>query len=171
MAVSVVTRECLFRTGGRRLPATPQQPTTLNIDSLPAISISRSPTVPGLINFPRLNPSPTHASKTNSLRTERNARLPVPPAGQPAPSRRTLPPRTGPWSRSLEEHMTLEEAVEAGRGTRQLPVISSQPGRARGATGPANIVPSLPAVRPGTSVGFSPSREGHRTSDSEDDWC
>ena len=61
------------RRTARRLPATPQKPSTLNLakrkDDMP--HILPSPTIPpphkspGSINFPRLNASPTHIPKLN----------------------------------------------------------------------------------------------------------
>ena len=45
------------------------------------------------------------------------------------PARRCLPGRSGiaRWSRSLDDHpVTFEEAVIAGRGSRQLPVVGPQ---------------------------------------------
>ena len=142
----------------RRLPPTPQQPSNLNIDQFNPMTMSRSPTAPGYlassntsilpntelsINFPKLNASPTHKS-LGEFRAPPGmipSTLPRPPA----PGRRTLPAPIPGWA-------GLEEAVAAGRGTRQLPVVAQQP-------------------RPG--VGHSPTR-GHRplhSEDEEEDWC
>ena len=84
------------RSGGRRLPPTPRQPSTLDPVEFPQISrvAGYRPPPPGTaaFNFPKVNASPTHAAR-------RMPAYPVPPA----------PP------------LSFEEAVALGRGTRQLP--------------------------------------------------
>ena len=135
----------------RRLPPTPQQPSNLNIDQLHPIRINRSPTLPGLlsetdlsINFPKLSRSPSHKHFVDfppllGMIPSTLPRLSV-------PARRTLPAPLPGWA-------GLEEAVQAGRGSRMLPVV----------------------VQPRPGVGPSPSRgQNHRTGNSEDeeeDWC
>jgi hypothetical protein len=145
----------------RRLPPTPQQPSNLNIDQLQPVLLSRSSSeLP--INFPRLNPSPSRKSSPLLI-----GAAGVPPGGgspfgplppgmipsvlprPPVPIRRTLPAPQPGWA-------GLEEAVAAGRGSRQLPVVTHPP-------------------RPG--VGLSPSRRKvnhvrrEELEEEEEDWC
>ena len=134
----------------RRLPPTPQQPSNLNIDQLQPISMSRSPTAPGLlastdinINFPKLNLSPSH-KPLGEFRPPPGmipSTLPRPPA----PARRTLPAPIPGWA-------GLEEAVAAGRGTRQLP-------------------PVVQPVRPGPSPTRGGAARRLHSDDEEEDWC
>jgi hypothetical protein len=140
----------------RRLPPTPQQPSNLNIDQLQPVLLSRS-TSELPINFPRLSLSPSRKSSPSAgVATAAAAFVQLPPGmipsvlpRPPVPARRTLPAPLPGWA-------SLEEAVAAGRGSRQLPVVV-QPGR------------------PG--VGFSPSRRGLAQvrrdveEEEEEDWC
>ena len=129
--------------GGRRLPATPNQPSTLNIDSL--TNVAAIPCNPGQqpskdenhnpnrlsINFPKLNLSPSRSSLLTNLKNRTlggvvgstglgtgGARLPDLPeqAATVNNQRRQLPRRGGRWSRSLDDPATFEEVVRAGRG-------------------------------------------------------
>ena len=68
---------------GRRLPSTPQKPSTLNLnkkkDNNNMPHVVPSPTVPqphkspGSINFPRLNMSPTHGPKKMNVASNKNS--------------------------------------------------------------------------------------------------
>ena len=155
----------------RRLPATPNQPSTLNIDSLTNVASNSSGDVRAnniaesagnlarnflSINFPKLNPSPSRNAVNNKpiKRTVAGARLPEVPKEAKA-IRRSLPNRGGPWSRSLDDQATFEEVVRAGRGTRQLPAVGPQQLASANARGRGTVRRELP--RPGTSIGFSPS--------------
>ena len=185
-----------IRSGGRRLPATPKQPSTLNIDSLnnaasrPASTTNTAAPSMG-INFPKLNASPSR-NNLNSVPPSRGARLPDLPTGSAINRRRMQQMQPGRWSRSLDDaqqqqQMSFEEAVIAGRGTRQLPTVGPQQlasaGRGRGLTS-AGTRRELP--RPGTTIGFSGGTTGNgayplkqqsshnNISDSdgdEEDWC
>jgi hypothetical protein len=175
------------RGGGRRLPATPNKPSTLNIDNLAAnttVIENKGATLGGnLFNFPKLEPSPTKMK--NFLQgIRKGARLPevfIPAAPVAGPHRNTV----GRWSRSLDDPVTFEEAVIAGRGTRQLPTVGPQQlmqsnGRGRGAVAPRRELP-----RPGTTIGFSATtnnasypgdngitlRPTYSESEDEEDWC
>ena len=178
------------RAGGRRLPPTPNKPSTLHLSAqqqhhmLPG---SKSPSRSQPINFPKLNASPTHVPKTEMPPvfrdrrtppiTEGNARPRLPPPNKvlpPGNSRR--PPMAPirdqyPYDRRPEEPLSFEQAVAIGRGSRQLPSPAVpngyKPGRDR-------AVPRLPA--PGGGPGGGPGMPRRvpplRHSDSdEDDWC
>ena len=93
-----------------------------------------------LVNFPRLETSPTRmkllmqsVGKLRGRVGADNSSCNVQPLSHPS-----LPHRQATASRSLDEAMTFEEAIIAGRGTRQLPVIGpqqllqGQSGRGRG---------------------------------------
>ena len=146
----------------RRLPPTPQQPSNLNIDQLQPVLLSRSSSeLP--INFPRLSLSPSRKSSPLLVGTTvphhngNGAFGPLPPGmipsvlpRPPVQTRRTLPAPVPGWAE-------LEEAVAAGRGSRQLPVVVQPP-------------------RPG--VGLSPSRRTmnhirreEEEEEEEEDWC
>ena len=184
-----------IRSGGRRLPATPKQPSTLNIDSLnnaasrPTSTNTAAPSMG--INFPKLNASPSRNNLNNSLPPQatpssRGARLPDLPTTSAMNRRRLQQMQPGRWSRSLDEtqqQMSFEEAVMAGRGTRQLPTVGPQQlasaGRGRGfAAGTRRELP-----RPGTTIGFAgvsggayplKQQSSHNMSESEgdeEDWC
>ena len=144
----------LRRTAGRQLPPTPQHPSTLNIDNLPAISVSRSPTAPGQLsmaqfptNFPRLNASPSRAMQSNFW----------PPGMIPS----TFTFRTAPPLPSRGGHLAiLGSSSECG---------SSRPGVAA-------ETDSQPGVTCVPRVGISPSRgtarrQNSETETDEDDWC
>ncbi len=194
------------RGGGRRLPATPTKPSTLNIDALSAaeaagaaggLMTTMSETMS--INFPKLEPSPTRAKAIlQGIRKVSGARLPLPE--MTSTIRRSLPIRQAAgtrWSRSLDDPVTFEEAVIAGRGTRQLPAVGPQQllhhhgghghggglhhhggppaGRGRGSI----LRRELP--RPGTTIGIA-TNQGQSTngivhqpryseSEDEEDWC
>ena len=114
------------RGGGRRLPATPNQPSTLNIDHLgqesgPHLQGSGASLVMDLFNSPRLETSPTRMK--NLLQGIRKGHQ-LDPLAKP-----TLPPRQQSldanlrrrhlprYSRSFDgSELTFEEAVIAGRG-------------------------------------------------------
>lgn len=191
--------------GGRRLPATPTQPSTLNIDSL--ANISQQPTVndplivtdtaanstskgpssaaasllSAAINFPKLNPSPSRANLHSGGR--KGARLPEVPMnrGRRGGGSGGGGLRQGTWSRSLDDPVAFEEAVLAGRGTRQLPTVGPQQlASARGRGRPVGGLPRRELPRPGTTIGFSTVSSNHgypmkheevlSESDGED-WC
>ncbi len=171
---------------GRKLPATPTQPSTLNIDSLmncrqvePSHGVlcgdDDAAALSAHINFPKVNRSPSRFS----VSARSGPRLPdVNLDGRG----RGLPSRHGGWSRSLDDPDVFEEAVLAGRGSRQLPTIGPRQlasAFGRGPTAAAGIRRELP--RPGTTIGFS-SASGHgyplkrmgasAIVDSDDeDWC
>ena len=163
-AVFVTAKNNLPRRGGgvRRLPATPAEPSLLNIDNLAPSATedqnfsTRTRHMLGvdLVNFPRLETSPTRMKLLmQSVGKLRGGRVGADaPTVQPSLPPHTVPQRPHPMaSRSLDESMTFEEAIIAGRGTRQLPVIGPQQllqgsGRGRGRR-------ELP--RPGTSVDLS----------------
>ena len=141
--------------GIRKLPATPTQPSTLNLAChLSGTDNGQSNNFLGvdLFTFPRLETSPTRMKlllqslgnkkqapplqqqvqieclngKFESTILEFFRLLQQPPS---VPARRCLPGRSGiaRWSRSLDDHpVTFEEAVIAGRGSRQLPVVGPQ---------------------------------------------
>ena len=139
-----------------------------------------------MVNFPRLETSPTRMKLLmQSVGKLRGGRVGADTAAIQPP----LPPHAGPQrphpmaSRSLDDSMTFEEAIIAGRGTRQLPVIGPQQllqgsGRGRGRR-------ELP--RPGTSVDLSmntgclqstngmtihPATSAYMESeDDEEEWC
>ncbi len=176
------------RGGGRKLPATPTKPSTLNIDAL-STSMGMEGAAGGLmstltntmsINFPKLEPSPTRAKAIlQGIRKAGGARLPE----VTSTIRRTLPIRQAVgtrWSRSLDDPVTFEEAVIAGRGTRQLPMVGPQQlmqqgvGRGRGSI----LRRELP--RPGTTIVISTShsvtnnglvRQRYSESEDDEDWC
>ena len=119
------------RGGVRRLPATPAEPSLLNIDNLaPSHSVdqnfsTRTRHMLGvdLVNFPRLESSPTRMKllmqSVGKLRGHVGAAdTSVQPLSHAVPQRQAVV-----GSRSLDDSMTFEEAIIAGRGTRQLPVI------------------------------------------------
>lgn len=161
------------RGAGRRLPPTPSQPSTLNIDSLANISMSSKPVSNSMlgpsassehgltapINFPKLNTSPSRGSLAG-VSARKGARLPEVPTL--TSKQRSIPLRQGRWSRSLEDPVSFEEAVIAGRGSRQLPTIGPQQlasalGRGRAAAGgqPQQHGGRRELPRPGTTIGFS----------------
>lgn len=137
---------------GRRLPATPTHPSTLNIDSLANVSSSsQQQTGSGTgvgggggerINFPKLNPSPSRpAIRTGAgvvSRAGANARLPQVPSTSAA----VAGPGHGAPSGATEQGISLrnmmlgrgavepEETVAVmsgrGRGGRQLPRVGPE---------------------------------------------
>lgn len=187
------------RPGGRRLPATPTQPSTLNIDSLANISaINSSPQIPiggggnrmGSDIGDQAPPRTAPANSSNALTTPMNfPKLNISPSrGQtsrvgvrlpdlPVTNHRGLPNRQGGWSRSLDDPVAFEEAVIAGRGSRQLPRVGPQQlasARGRGIRTGRRELP-----RPGTTIGFAPvSNRGYPlkratslSESDEEDWC
>ena len=89
---------------GRRLPPTPNKPSTLQLKA------------PANINFPKLNASPTHGPLALQA-AQHQQQL----AGPPAP-----PPVNGPASQSIVAGpgvcpLSFEQAVAMGRGGRLLP--------------------------------------------------
>lgn len=161
------------RSGGRRtLPATPTQPSTLNLDQLngtPSASAGTSNFLGvDLFNFPRLETSPTrmklllqNLGRKNNHVSSASGQLSEPPMVP----RRNIPGRVCRWSRSLDDPITFEEAVIAGRGSRQLPVVGPQQllGRGRGGGQAKRELP-----RPGVS---SHHHAAFVDSDEEEDWC
>ena len=122
----------------RRLPPTPQQPSNLNIDHVPPLMMNRSPTVTGplstaelAINFPKLNPSPSH-KPLGEFRLPPGmipSKLPRNITSATATSttttgRRTLPTPIPGWS-GFDD--TAAPAALAGRGSRQLPAVLQLP--------------------------------------------
>lgn len=176
------------RGGGRRLPPTPNKPSTLHLGpQLPGhhhhtLPSSKSPTRSQPINFPKLNASPTHVPKLDMPPGFRERR--TPPLAEGSASRPRLPPGAGPrrpplapirdqypYERRPEEPLSFEQAVAIGRGSRQLPSPAVPNGYKPGRDRP---VPRPPGPAPGTSGTQGPSRlgPGVRHSDSdEDDWC
>ena len=85
------------RRPGRRLPATPNKPSTLNLNApprrrdnlphvLPSPTIPQPHKSPGSINFPRLNASPTHLPRQNIPPPPRKVAQVTPsPGGRPRP--------------------------------------------------------------------------------------
>ncbi|XP_050685852.1 voltage-dependent calcium channel type A subunit alpha-1-like isoform X27 [Eriocheir sinensis] len=179
------------RGGGRRLPPTPNKPSTLHLGSQstpghPPLPGAKSPTRQQPINFPKLNASPTHVPKLEMPPVFRERRTPpaaegsarprAPPPGKVLPPGALRRPPMAPirdqypYERRPEEPLSFEQAVAIGRGTRQLPSPAVpngyKPGRDR-------AVPRLPAPV-GAAGGGAPRRSapGVRHSDSdEDDWC
>ena len=158
------------RGGGRRLPATPTQPSTLNLDELagaPASSVGTNNFLGvDLFNFPRLETSPTRMKLLLQSLGRKSNHVGSGRTGPPMVPRRNLPGRVCHWtSRSLDDPISFEEAVIAGRGSRQLPIVGPQQllGRGRGAIQPKRELP-----RPGVSA-------HHQTafidSDEDEDWC
>ncbi|XP_059351423.1 voltage-dependent calcium channel type A subunit alpha-1-like isoform X2 [Daphnia carinata] len=134
------------RSGGRRLPPTPRNPSTLNFGVAGAVVMAtqrstreRSPTSGnlgggvmgpgGTINFPKLSPSPTHPSRTHHL--------PAIPSGQMGRLRDRLPQLPGASSHQRSsncgvplnnddeedymppprlEPLSFEQALAMGRG-------------------------------------------------------
>lgn len=187
------------RGGGRRLPPTPNKPSTLHLgpqapQPLPGrpgaghhtIPGGKSPTRSQPINFPKLNASPTHVPKLEMPPvfrerrtppvTEGSARPRVPPPGKVLPPGALRRPPMAPirdqypYERRSEEPLSFEQAVAIGRGTRQLPSPAVPNGYKPGRD---RAVPRLPAPVGAAGAG-APRRvaPGVRHSDSdEDDWC
>ena len=214
------------------MPATPTQPSTLNIDKLahhennptdptiqPRTTASIAATLGSdLFNFPRLETSPTRMKnllqgislKGLSHQTISNAALPS--SEQHNLVRRNLPIRQsatssnitannnagGRWNRNLQTAATdenlqisFEEAVIAGRGTRQLPVVGPQQlmqqnsvaasagGRGRGLHSLRRELPRPGNSTANTSMAFSirhtrPPGDGNfpiYVDSEEEDWC
>ena len=226
------------RSGGRKLPATPTQPSTLNIDKLghendtdpmhvvvlPRTSTAAATLGSDLFNFPRLETSPTRMKnllqgislKGLSHQTISNAAAILPASAEHQQQnlvRRNLPIRQsatssnitannngggGRWNnRNLQAaadenaQISFEEAVIAGRGTRQLPVVGPQQlmqqssvaasagGRGRGLHSLRRELPRPGNSTANTSMAFSmrhtrPSGDGIfpiYVDSEEEDWC
>ncbi|XP_071552669.1 voltage-dependent calcium channel type A subunit alpha-1 isoform X2 [Panulirus ornatus] len=187
------------RGGGRRLPPTPNKPSTLHLGPQPSQPLSghqgagqhtlpgaKSPTRSQPINFPKLNASPTHVPKLEMPPvfrerrtppvTEGSARPRAPPPGKILPPGALRRPPMAPirdqypYERRPEEPLSFEQAVAIGRGTRQLPSPAVPNGYKPGRD---RTVPRLPAPVGAPGAG-APRRgaPGVRHSDSdEDDWC
>ncbi|KAK8724874.1 hypothetical protein OTU49_010957 [Cherax quadricarinatus] len=187
------------RGGGRRLPPTPNKPSTLHLGPQPSQPLpghqpvshhtlpgGKSPTRSQPINFPKLNASPTHVPKLEMPPvfrerrtppiTEGSARPRVPPPGKILPPGALRRPPMAPirdqypYERRPEEPLSFEQAVAIGRGTRQLPSPAVPNGYKPGRD---RAVPRLPAPVGAAGAG-APRRAapGVRHSDSdEDDWC
>ena len=182
------------RGGGRRLPQTPNKPSTLHLPPQ-RHTLPKSPGRGGQnINFPKLNASPTHVPKIDLPPAMRDRRSPpivegsarprvpppvkvLPPAGPPrrppiAPIRDQYP-----YERRPDEPLSFEQAVAIGRGTRQLPSPAVpngyKPGRA---SGPQARLPAPPqqsqtsSSQQSTTTPIVVRRPRHSDSD-EDDWC
>lgn len=184
------------RGGGRRLPQTPNKPSTLHLFPQ-RHTLPKSPGRGQPINFPKLSQSPTHIPKIDlppNLRERRTpplvdgcARPRIPPAVKvlpPAGPRRPpiAPIRDQyPYERPApQEPMSFEQAVAFGRGSRQLPSPAVpngyKPGRGGGP--PARLpqppptqatLPPIPTQQPSTTP-IVVRRPRHSDSD-EDDWC
>jgi len=145
------------RPTGRRLPPTPSEPSLLSLaPSLTAPEVTSSP-LHLQINFPRLDYSPSRTPGLPAIR------LPsMIPSSRPSDqSWRPL----GPFHR-LEQRLphiqplllsAFDQAVQAGRGQRQLPAMP----RIQGAL-PGTLLPP-------PSLGHSPSRRV--VEDDDEDWC
>ncbi|XP_042203567.1 voltage-dependent calcium channel type A subunit alpha-1-like isoform X5 [Homarus americanus] len=187
------------RGGGRRLPPTPNKPSTLHLGPQPTQPLpghqgaghhtlpgGKSPTRSQPINFPKLNASPTHVPKLEMPPvfrerrtppvTEGSARPRVPPPGKILPPGALRRPPMAPirdqypYERRPEEPLSFEQAVAIGRGTRQLPSPAVPNGYKPGRD---RAVPRLPGPVGAAGAG-APRRAapGVRHSDSdEDDWC
>ncbi|KFM82089.1 Voltage-dependent calcium channel type A subunit alpha-1, partial [Stegodyphus mimosarum] len=184
------------RPGGRRLPPTPNQPSRLRFDvhSMEGINFPsqiHSPPVPqrrgvlSVMNFPRLNPSPTHLPKLQMpplwrdrtstylgaqypplIRTERQSgSLPGRPPG--FRERDTyLYPAFSHYNQhhGHDEPLSFEAAANFGRGSRQLP--SPLPNGYK----PGQRERML--HRDSAMLALRTGHVGVRRSDSdEDDWC
>ncbi|XP_047501360.1 voltage-dependent calcium channel type A subunit alpha-1-like isoform X32 [Penaeus chinensis] len=186
------------RGGGRRLPATPNKPSTLHLGPQPqgaghagpshhTLPGAKSPTRSQPINFPKLNASPTHVPKLEMPPVFRERRTPPvtegsarprgPPQGIIAQGALRRPPMAPirdqyPYERRPEEPLSFEQAAAYGRGPRrQLPSPAVPNGYKPGRD---RAVTRLPAPGVGGG-GAGPQRkgaQGERHSDSdEDDWC
>lgn len=173
----------------RRLPETPKQPSMLDIDGLAdktnLATKGRDLLGADLFSFPRLETSPTRMKVLFQNVKGRWAADNIPSTIQERPNKRTLPPpreALGPkWSR-----MTFEEAIIAGRGSRQLPVIGPQQllqCSAAGRWGQRSF-PRRELPRPGAKVDLAMMTNGGYgnnvrseavymagESDEEEDWC
>ena len=151
----------LRRTTGRQLPPTPQHTSTLNIDNLPAISVSSSPSIRALsmaqipTNFPRLNYSPSRAMLSNFW-----------PTGM-IPSTFTF--RNAPPMHARQGRLAVPDNSESGRTA----VTAGRSGRQDSLATESDSQPGVVCV---PRVGISPSRVPARRQNSEsetdeDDWC
>ncbi|XP_071647027.1 voltage-dependent calcium channel type A subunit alpha-1 isoform X16 [Temnothorax longispinosus] len=128
---------------GRRLPPTPNKPSTLQLK-------------PANINFPKLNASPTHGPHVMAPPSG-PAHVPVGPVtGQvlqhPHPPSHMPPPSMQP----SHDPLSFEQAVAMGRGGRALP----------------STVPNGYKPQPKPQAKRAPRESRSRHSDSDDDdWC
>ncbi|XP_042869765.1 voltage-dependent calcium channel type A subunit alpha-1-like isoform X9 [Penaeus japonicus] len=186
------------RGGGRRLPPTPNKPSTLHLGPQPqgaghagpshhTLPGAKSPTRSQPINFPKLNASPTHVPKLEMPPVFRERRTPPvtegsarprgPPQGIMPQGALRRPPMAPirdqyPYERRPEEPLSFEQAANYARGPRrQLPSPAVPNGYKPGRD---RAVTRLPAPGVGGG-GAGPQRKGapgERHSDSdEDDWC
>lgn len=188
------------RGGGRRLPPTPNKPSTLHL-APQRHTLPKSPGRGQTINFPKLSASPTHVPKIDLPPVMRERRSPppvdgsarprlpppvkvLPPAG-PGQRRPPLAPHRDqyPYDRRPDEPpLSFEQAVAIGRGSRLLPSLAVpngyKPGRGGGPPTrlppqPQQLVPpqsSIPPQQPSTTTPIVVRRPRHSDSD-EDDWC
>ncbi|XP_047738439.1 voltage-dependent calcium channel type A subunit alpha-1 [Hyalella azteca] len=184
------------RGGGRRLPQTPNKPSTLHLFSQ-RHTLPKSPGRGQPINFPKLNASPTHIPKIDLPPNLRERRTPPPVDGcarpRIPPTVKVLPPagprrppiapvrEQYPYERPMQEPLSFEQAVAIGRGSRQLPSPAVpngyKPGRGGGPSTrlplpppSQSILPPLPSQQPTTTTPIVVRRPRHSDSD-EDDWC
>ncbi|XP_071560308.1 voltage-dependent calcium channel type A subunit alpha-1 isoform X10 [Temnothorax nylanderi] len=129
---------------GRRLPPTPNKPSTLQLK-------------PTNINFPKLNASPTHGPHVMAAPPSGPAHVPVVPVTghvlqHPHPPSHMPPPSMQP----SHDPLSFEQAVAMGRGGRALP----------------STVPNgyKPQPKPQPKRAPRESRSRHSDSD-DDDWC
>jgi len=172
------------RGAGRRLPATPNKPSTLHLSpqqqQFP--HLNRSPTgsslpVPGggaaalvaggagaklgapvlnaSINFPKLNASPTHGPKASDL----------PYIGLGSSGRRIVSATMGRY----EEPLSFEQAMAMGRGAGG-PGLLSGSGRQLPSPVPNGYKPGSTERRPNAAP-RDPRRAGRHSDSDEDDWC
>lgn len=109
------------RPGGRRLPPTPNKPSTLSLTvqapetSLNFPVVSRSPTIPqttkspGSINFPKLNASPTHVPKLQMP--------PHPPGWRERNSPNSSPQRSATTGQPRSSNLMLAPADSPGKAS------------------------------------------------------
>ncbi|KAF2879670.1 hypothetical protein ILUMI_26498, partial [Ignelater luminosus] len=91
---------------GRRLPPTPNKPSTLQLR-------------PGAINFPKLNASPTHMQSHSAHATPHGHATTQNIVREREPLREIMPPTTN--YEGSQAPLSFEQAVALGRGGRMLP--------------------------------------------------
>ena len=127
--------------GGRRLPATPQKPSSLNLPKrrdahmphvIPSPTIPQPHKSPGSINFPKLNASPTHLPRMN-----------IPPPGQ----RGAVPSRPQPlYSPTEKNDLNMPGSQNSSR--EQLPGSGMPASRDHTDRGPRYAGPIMNNGRP-----------------------
>ena len=183
----------------RRLPATPQKPSSLNLPErrdvqmphvIPSPTIPQPHKSPGSINFPRLNASPTHRSMNIPAREGPASRGPRPlyspterndlnQPGSTTSSRETLP---GARGREPREPRYAAQIMNNGRPDPRYAENRYRDGRYDDGGRPGQRAGTLPnGFKPGPSGPMRPdARGGGRSksppkapnSDSDDeDWC